>query len=186
MDFRASIEKFEKAEDMKQEFDQMLDQRVERSLKIKPHGIVPQTAFARVSMESLRLFRDGYFYGSIALSQSVGEAIVRFVSHKNGLKPAKFEKNVKRLQTKKIITTKIKEKLLQLWDERNDYHHLNDAIAKDRTKLEALAYEKALLLKEIESEIFKFSIVDGNIIPENIKYWDIQKSGHIPVFLKLD
>lgn len=50
-----------------------------------------------------------------------------------------------------------------------------------------MAYEKILLLNQIESEIFKFSISDeGNLIPDNKKYWDINKDGTVPVFLKIE
>ena len=40
-------------------------------------------------------------------------------------------------------------------------------------------------LKEIESEIFKFSVIDGKLLPENKKYWELQPNGTVPVFLKL-
>ena len=58
--------------------------------------------------------------------------------------------------------------------------------AHQRIKLEEISYEKILLLKEIESEIFKFSLENGKLIPENKKYWELQENGTIPVFLKLE
>jgi len=74
---------------IEQEFEQTLSSRVQRYLKVKPHGIVPYTKFASVSAECALLFRDGHFYGCIALSQAVAEAIVRFLCQKNGWKPKK-------------------------------------------------------------------------------------------------
>ena len=72
-------------------------------------------------------------------------------------------------------------------EKRDDYHHLNPNIETDRFELEKMAYEKILLLNQIESEIFKFSISDeGNLIPDNKKYWDINKDGTVPVFLKIE
>ena len=80
----------------------------------------------------------------------------------------------------------MKDRFLRIWEKRDDYHHVNSTIETDRNKLEALAYEKVLLLKEIEAEVFKFSIVDGKLLPENRKYWDVQSNGKVPVFLKLE
>ena len=172
---------------IKQEFEETLSSRVERYLKVKPHGIVPMTQFAPVSAECALLFRDGHFFGCIALSQAVAEVIVKFLCQRNGWKPKKnFEENVARLQNRNFISSDMKGKFLRMWENRDDYHHLNSTIETDRGKLETLAYEKALLLKEIESEVFKFSIVDGKLLPENRKYWVLQSNGTVPVFLKLE
>jgi hypothetical protein len=172
---------------IKQEFEQTLSSRVERYLKVKPHGIVPLTKFASVSAECALLFRDGHYYGSVALSQAVAEAIAKFLCAKNGWTPDKsFEKNVEKLETRQFISKTLREKFLSLWQKRDDYHHLNPTIETDRQKLETLAYEKILLLKEIESEVFAFSFVDGKLVPECRKYWALQEDGTVPVFLKLE
>jgi len=179
------------AEDaIKQEFVQTLSSRVERYLKVKPHGMVPFpefAPFAPVSAECTLLFRDGHFFGCIALSQAVAESVARFLCQRNGWKPKKnFEDNMAKLQTRKVISSDMKDKFLRIWEKRDDYHHLNSTIETDRNKLEALAYERVLLLREIEAEVFKFSIVDGKLMPENRKYWDVQSNGKVPVFLKLE
>ncbi len=172
---------------IKQEFEQTLSFRVQRYLKVKPHGIVPHTEFAPASAECTLLFRDGHFYGCIALSQGVTEAIARFLCHKNGWRPENtFEKNVTKLHIRKFISEEMKHKFLRIWEKRDDYHHLNANIEIDREQMEKSAYQKVLLLKEIESEVFKFSVVDGKLVPENKKYWVLQHNGTIPVFLKLE
>lgn len=172
---------------IKQEIEQTLSLRAQRYLKVKPHGIVPYTQFASVSAECILLFRDGHYYGCITLTQSVAEAIVRFLCQKNSWKPEKnFENNINKLLNRKFISEKLKNKFLKIWESRDDYHHLNTNIEAQRTKLEEISYEKVLLLKEIESEIFKFSLKDGKLIPENKKYWELQENGTIPVFLKLE
>ena len=174
-------------ESIKQEIEQTLSLRAQRYLKVKPHGIVPYTQFASVSAECNLLFRDGHYYGCITLTQSVTEAIVRFLCQKNSWKPEKdFENNINKLLNRNFISEKLKNKFLKIWENRDDYHHLNPNIEVQRTKLEEISYEKVLLLKEIESEIFKFSLKDGKLIPENKKYWELQKNGTIPVFLKLE
>lgn len=187
MDIQEMMQEAMTEDGIKQEFEQTLSSRVERYLKVKPHGIIPFTEFAPVSAECTFLFRDGHFYGAIALSQAVGEAIAKFLCKKNGWKPKKsFEENVAKLETRKFISNDLKDKFLSLWEKRDDYHHLNPTIETDRRKLEALANEKVCALKEIESQVFKFSIVEGKLVPENRKYWSVQPNGTVPVFLRLD
>jgi len=187
MNIQETMQKALTEDGIKQEVEQTLSSRVERYLKVKPHGIIPLTEFAPVSAECALLFRDGHFYGAIALSQAVAEAITKFFCQKNGWKPKKsFEENVAKLETRQFISKNMKEKFLSLWEKRDDYHHLNPTIETDRQNLEALAYEKISLLKEIESKAFKFSIVDGKLVPENKKYWAVQPDGTVPVFLRLD
>ncbi len=169
---------------IKQENEQTLSSCVQRYLKVKPHGIVPYTQFAPASAECSLLFRDGHYYECITLAQSVAEAIVRFLCQKNSWKPKKnFEKNINTLLNRKIISEKFKNKFLKIWENRNDYHHLNKNIEDQRIKLKKISCKKPLILREIESEIFKFTTKNGKLIPENKKYWELNKNGTIPVFL---
>lgn len=185
MNIQENMQQILTEDGIKQEFEQTLPSRVQRYLKVKPHGIVPYTEFAPASAECSLLFRDGHFYGCIALSQAVTEAIARFLCQKNGWRPENtFEKNVTKLHTRQFISEEMKNKFLRIWKKRDDYHHLNSNIETDREKLEEFACQKVLFLKEIESEIFKFSVVDGKLVPENKKYWVLQQNGTIPVFLK--
>ena len=157
---------------IKQEFEQTLSSRVERYLKVKQPIVVPYTEFAPASAECALLFRDGHYYGCISLSQAVAEAITRFLCHRNGWKPNKsFEQNVGKLKARQFISEEIYDKFIKIWENRNDYHHLNPSIKIDRQNIESLAYEKIVLLKEIEVEVFRFTIADGAISPENTKYW---------------
>jgi hypothetical protein len=87
MNIQEIMQKAMTEDGIKQEFEQTLASRVERYLKVKPHGIIPLTEFAPVSAECALLFRDAHFYGAIALSQAVAEAIVKFLCQKNGWKP---------------------------------------------------------------------------------------------------
>ncbi len=174
-------------ESIKQELEQTLASRVQRYLKVKPHGIVPYTKFAPASAECTFLFRDGHFYGCIALAQAVAEAIVRFLCQRNSWRPGNnFEKNVQNLCTRKFISKDLRDRFFKIWEKRDDYHHLNPKVETDRQRLEEIAYEKVLLLKEIESEIFAFSVIEGRLAPKNNKYWGVQQNGSVPVYLKLD
>jgi hypothetical protein len=169
---------------MKQEFEQTLSDRVTRYLQVKPHEIVPYTHFSVASAECSLLFRDGHFYGCIALTQAVAEALVRFLCQSNSWKPDNdFERNVNNLHGRNFISDKLKESLLKIWERRNDYHHLNPNVKTDHQALEELAREKAGLLAEIESEVFHFTVTNGKIIPKYPKYW---KASGNQVFLRLE
>jgi hypothetical protein len=171
---------------LRQLFEQTLSERAQRYLKIKPHGVIPFTPFAPPSSECGLLFRDGHFYGCIALTQAVAEALTRFLCTKNGWKPAKiFETNIDKLHKRGFILHDIKKKFLNLWQNRDDYHHLNPEIETNLKELEKIAFEKILYLKEIEAEMFAFSINDGKLIPKYPKYWSIGQDGIAQVMLRL-
>ncbi len=170
---------------LRQEFEATVPDRAKRYQQVRPHGIVPNHHFAGVSAEVARLYADGHYYGCISLCQSVAEALVRFLCEKNGWRPANvLEKNLETLQRRKKITAKIRKQLLRIWRDRDDYHHLNPTIERDRAKLQILAEQKAKLLSEVESSIFRFLVKDGVLIPEQPKYWDLS-GGRAKVFLRL-
>ncbi len=170
--------------EIKKEFEQTLAFRVERCLRVKKLGVLSLSEFAPVLTECTRLFQDGHFHGTIALSQAVGGAIARMLCLKNdGKQRHPFEENFSKLE---CIPKDLKEKFLRLWKEKDDYDYLNPAMETDRQVLETLAYEKVSLLKEIESEVFKFFIVDGEPASDNGKYWALQSDGTILLFLNLD
>jgi len=190
MDEETKRELFQRARatnSMKQEFEQTLPERVERYLQVKPHEIVPDTPFAAPSAECSLLFRDGHFYACIALLQAVTEAIVRYACDIDFGKHDKvFEKNVEKLHTRRFIDDELREAMLKIWKKRDAYHHLNSSVKSDRDTLEKLAKEKARLLVEIESEIFKFSFGgDGSVIPKYPKYWKI-RGNQADIYLRLE
>jgi len=174
--------------DLSQEYQQNIEQRAKRYLSVRPHKIIPFTHFAAVSAEVYKLFRDGHFYGAIALTQAMSEALVRFMCKCNSFRSEKnHEKNVDKLFQRKFIEKELKDKLLELWNNRHDYHHLNYSIEQDRQKLELLAQEKIKLLNEIESIVFAFTINNsGAIVPQQPKYWPDIKKGKVPVYLRCE
>lgn len=180
------IQKKQVEDSMRQEFEGTLADRVTRYLQVKPHEIIPYHYFSAISAECSFLFRDGHFYGCIALTQAVAEALARFLCEVNfGRHDKVFEKNVEKLSVRNFISDKVKESLLKIWEKRNDYHHLNPNVETDRQTLEELAREKARLLVEVESEVFHFTVVDGRMILEHPKYW--KASGNqVQVFLRLE
>lgn len=180
------MEKVQIKDDLKQEFESMLEQRVKRYLELRPHGIIPNSHFAAVSAECYFLYRDGHYYGTISLVQAVAEALVRFLCKINGWGPNNnFEKNLKQLTARGKLTNELATSFREIWKDRDDYHHLNFKIEQDRQKLELLAKNKLACLKHIEKALFAYSTIKGNFIPQYPKYWD-QKQNTIQAFLRLD
>lgn len=178
------IQQKQTEDSIKQEFEQTLSERVARYLSVKPHGIIPNTKFAAASSECSLLFRDGHFYGCIALVQAVAEALVRFLCQKNKKPVGEFENNLEQLFENGFITDDIRKSFLKIWERRNDYHHLNPTIETDRQELEKIAKEKAKLIVEIEQEIFAFTLgADGSPLYKNPKYWEGCEN---KVFLRLN
>lgn len=183
---KKQVEKDQLKDTLQQEFEFSLDQRVERYLELKPHGIIPNSHFAAVSAECHLLYRDGHYYGTISLTQAMAEALVKFLCKANGWKPGgDFENNLEKLKKRGKITGDLKTKFLEIWQRRNDYHHLNPQVEQDRQKLEQLAREKLSRLKQIEEVLFAYSANNGKLVPKFPKYWD-QRDGKVAVYLRLD
>ena len=173
-------------EDLKADFDATLSERVKRYINVKPHEISPDQHFAVVSGECAKLYRDGHFYGCIALTQAVAEALVRFLCERNRWRPVnRFERNVEKLRIRTNIPAEMLDSLLKIWENRDDYHHLNRNIETDRHVLNNLAQEKARLLTEVEGEVFHYTISNGKLAPKYPKYWDIT-GDQVQVFLRLE
>lgn len=171
-DMKQAIEHRQVEESLRQECQATLEERVTRYLQVKPHVVIAGTHFAPVSAEVALLFRDGHYYGCIALAQAVAEALVRFMCERNCFRPQDdFEKNVRTLAKRRFITEDIKTDCLRIWKKRNDFHHLNHKIEQDRQKLENLALEKAHILVGIERKVFSYTNVDGRFSPKYPKYW---------------
>ena len=176
----------ETEDNLRSEFIATLEQRVARYVDTKPHGIIPDRHFAPASTECTLLFRDGHWYGCIALVQGVAEAVVRLAHHVQFKRDTKsFENMVGKLRGKRHISEQCKTALLTIWEDRDDYHHLNADIETDRKTLEDMAKQKLCLLRDVEQEVFAFTVVEGRLKPEHPEYWDITGNG-AEVFLRLE
>lgn len=179
------MERVQTKDTLKQMFELTLDERIERHLEVKPHGIIPNSHFAAVSAECYSLYQDGHYYGTISLTQAVAEALLRFLCEKNELEVSSPENNVGKLKKKSMISASLAGLFSNIRKNRDDYHHLNPQIEQDRQKLAALAKEKLTDLRDIEKELFAYTTNNGKLVPKYQKYWD-QTGNTIPVFLRLD
>jgi hypothetical protein len=181
-----AVERHRLEESLRADFEVTVTMRVDRYLQVKPHEIVPNTYFAVPLAQCSELYRDGHYYGCIALAQAVAEALVRHIYQKKISRAAKsFEGRVEALSRKGYINQELNDNLLKIWEDRNDYHHLNPCVETDIARLEEIALEKVSLLVKVMSIVFAFSNVGGKLAPKYPEYWEM-KGQLIPVFLNLE
>jgi hypothetical protein len=186
---RSPTEKARLRDALTDEFNWSLDSRIQRHLDLRPHQIVANSHFAAVSTECHSLYRDGHYYGTIALAQAVTEALVKFMCVANRWRPgSNFETNVNKLRTRGVITNELQALLTSVWRERDDYHHLNSGILQDQRKLEALAKEKLSGLKALEEDLFAYTLEQGKLVPKYRKYWpeSDELDGAVSAYLRFD
>lgn len=181
-DERHSVE-----ESIRSEVLRTLSERANRFLQVKGAVLVPDGPFAAPSMECAEQFRDGHYFGCIALTQAVLEAVIRHVWQvklkKKPNQEGSFDKNLAALHKKKVISDEWREKLDQMWAERHSFHHLRPSVESDQRKLEETARNTLLMLNDLEQEFFGFTVQDGMIVPDHPEYWSI-KEGESLVFMR--
>lgn len=180
-DERDQIERLIRAE-----FEQSLNERIDRYLSIGHQPIVANHHFADASTECVNLFRDGYFTACITLTQSVAEGIVKFVRERNGVPQVEHESKqavVERMRDLGILSQCFVDAVSRIRRSfRDDFHHMNPKVAG--IELEPLARRNIADLAAIEREIFECRVADGRLVPERPLYWDVDAGGDVPVYLR--
>jgi len=170
-------------DNLRSSLEQSIDQRVDRYLEINHQWIIGNHYFAAASAECIELYRDGYFISTVMVSQAVNEGIFRFVAERNSTDRGSHEQLIKELMNGNIISEDCAEASKRIWGSfRNDVHHMNPKVAT--IPFETLAKRNLQDLSVIEKEIFGVDVNNGKLIPHQPKYWDIQKDGTVPAFLR--
>lgn len=172
-------------ESLQSELDQTLDQRVDRYMQIDHQGIIGNHHFTAASSECINLYRDGYYISAVMVSQAVNEGIVKFVADRNGIKEKKEQGDLMdEFVQREIMSSVCAEASKKIWCSfRNDVHHMNPKVAS--IPFQQLAKRNLQDLATLEKEIFGCDFKDGKLVPHHPKYWDVQKDGTVPVFLRL-
>ena len=179
--------------EMRAALEQTIEIRVERYLEVEHQGVIPNHHFAAASSECINLYRDGYLLSAVMVSQSVTEGIWKFVLERNQIQPKKLTagvgKKMKRpavaavLVKQKIISTECAEAFVRIWlSFRNDVHHMNPRVST--VPFRELARQNMVDLAAIEREIFSFTFSNGNLVPVQPRYWDLQADGTTSAFLR--
>ena len=156
-------------------------------MEIKRHPIIANHYFSHVSAECQLLFNDGYYFGCIALCQSVAEALARFMYETwTGEKPQKYiDGNIKKMK-ENGVKPDVAELLTKIYGgrQRQDFHHLNKNVPRDYGQLRIIATEKINALNKAESQIFEYDIIRGGLKPKYELYWE-KKDGSYNTFLRI-
>lgn len=172
---------------IKNEVLRTLPDRVDRFLQVRGKMLVPDGPFAAPSAECVKQFRDGHFFGCVALAQAVMEAMIRHVwqvkLRKKSNQEGNFESNLNELHKKKFISDEWKTRLGRMWGDRHSFHHLRPSVESGHHKLEETARSTLTMLNDLEREFFGFSVLEGVIIPEHPEYWAIS-DGQSLVFMR--
>lgn len=168
---------------IKNEVLKTLSERADRFLQVQGAVLVPDRPFAAPSMECAELFRDGHYFGCIALTQALLEAVIRHVwqiklkkkPHQDG----SFEKNLEALHKKKFISDEWKTTLDRMWSERHSFHHLRPSVKSDQKQLEETARNTLKLLNDLEQEFFGFTVQEGGAVPDHPEFWSVKKTSEL-------
>lgn len=168
-------------------FEMKLASLIQRADQTEVIPIIPNHYFSAASSEIREMFIDGYFMGTITLSQSVAEGLSRFLCDRNKLRGYLKQEHSKRLiilQSENIITPESKTSFDKIAGWRNDFHHMNENIKTNRSELESKAKLNVDCLFQIEKEIFDHSFSKGELVPKYPQYWDISADGTTEAFLR--
>lgn len=181
---KQAVRRAQLRDDLRQADEQMLDARVDRYLEIDHQGIIGNHYFAAASSECIMLYRDGHFISAVMASQAVNEGILKFVAERNSIPREEHSKMVENLKNRRAVSAECAAASTAIWKSfRNDVHHMNPKVAS--IKFPQVAKQNLQNLSLIEREIFGVDIDNGKLIPKKPKYWDVQKDGTVPVFLRL-
>ena len=165
-------------ESIKNDVLRTLSERATRFLQVRGTNLVPDGPFAAPSVECVEQFRDGHYFGCIALAQAVLEAVIRHVWQvklkKKPNQEGSFDKNLEALHKKKCISDDWNTTLDRMWAERHSFHHLRPSADSDQQKLEETARNTLKLLSDLEREFFGFTLREGIVVPDQPEYWSVK------------
>jgi uncharacterized protein YutE (UPF0331/DUF86 family) len=171
---------------LRQIFEQTLHERIERYLEIDHQNIIGNHYFAAASSECIDLYRDGYFTAVVMVTQAVNEGILKLVADRNNISAKNHSDLMRELAEKNVISKECAEASERIWNSfRNDIHHMNPTVT--HIPFGVLAKQNIQDIAIIEKNIFEVSFDNnGRLVPKQPKYWDVQKDGTVPVFLRLE
>ena len=173
---------------IKNELLRTLSDRADRFLQVRGNVLIPDSPFAAPSVECAEQFRDGHYFGCVALTQAVLEAVIRHVWQvklkKKPTQGGSFDKNLEALHKKKILSDEWKTKLDEMWAERHSFHHLHPSVKADHLKLRETARNSLKLLNDLGREFFGFKVQEGVVLPDHPEYWSV-KDGEPMTFMRV-
>jgi len=144
-------------EAIKDELIRSLSEKAAGLPKVQAPISVPEYPFASPSAECTEQFRVGNYFGCIALTHAVLEAVIRHIWQINFKKKPDqdggFIKNLEALHKKKLISDELQARLDLIWAERSSFLHFNPVAKCDQQRLEDLARSALELLNRLQKEL---------------------------------
>lgn len=145
--------------------------------RVESKQVAPENPFVAQVQECTTLLRGGAYYGCIALSQAIVEAMIHHVRQvKLRTKKSQgsdFRKNVDVLYKRDVLSDELKTNLDKLWSHRSTFHYLSPSVEEDTRQLETLAQDNLKLLNELEQLFFACSIQDERHVPMRPEPWPL-------------
>ena len=190
--------RFQLKEDLKSECIGTIDAKIDRWLEIEHQEIIGDHHFASASAECIKLYRDGYFIGTVMMSHAINEGIIKFVAERNNIDRQKphntintkeetktIEELIIELRGENLISANCADASLAIWKSfRADVHHMNPSVSK--IHFPKLAQLNIKHLSFIENEIFGCDYPNGALVPHQPKYWDKNPDGTWKTWLRYD
>jgi hypothetical protein len=166
-------------QDIPEEPFESASERADRLFKVREITLVPDNPFATTSAECAHQFQTGQFYGCIALTQAVIEALAHHVwqvkLNKKSSQDSHFVAILATLHKKGFIKEEWKTRLDQMWLNRHKFHLFLASVEADQWVLEGMARDHLQLLCALEEEFFGSAKVAGGVVPNHPEFWKIEE-----------
>ncbi|MBL8830214.1 MAG: hypothetical protein JNM18_24770 [Planctomycetaceae bacterium] len=169
------------AQMLRDSFEEGLKFRIERYLAAKQLMVIPSSHFSRAFRECAELYTSGNFIATTMVAQAVAEGVANYIAKRIGVE-RHSEMNLDCLAGVLVVeeaillsTAKAIRAIRKKY--RNDYHHMNPKV-KDLDH-ERWAGECISDLASIASDVFGSQIVNGELVLNYPKYWDVNSDGDV-------
>lgn len=172
---------------MRAHFEASLPQRIERASRVKLQNIIPAQWFAAAASECAGMYIAGFFYGAISVAQAYVEALSRFLAKHHKVRIGNdVPERCQRLNREGFLSQSALEAVTDIYDGRNDFHHLNREVPQEFEKLQFRAESCMNSLHVIESEVFAYSFGDtpGKVTLHKPEYWPSEGADMAKVSLR--
>jgi hypothetical protein len=153
-------------------FEARLPLQIARAGKIRLQSTIPNHWFSAAASECAAMYITGHFYGAILVAQAYVEALAEYLCRQHTIGRSR---NVtlmwKRLHEAGVVEGQTQDAAASVYSDRHSFHHLNDRVEQDHSRLEERALSCVNQLHIIESDVFAHTFQRGRIIPKTPKYW---------------
>ena len=170
--------------------EELLRERIKRHLEIDYAQFTSRLHFTDSFAECIETYRSGLFIACTMMTHSINEGILKFVVEQNNIKQDCNEDllaTIDKLNGKiKILTDGAAEASKAIYGSyRNAIHHMR----KDITKIldwHEQAKKNLRNLAIVESCVFGFDLVDGDMLLHFPKHWEFVGENQIQVWYRFD